>query len=91
MRELIIAATGYNQHIYNFFVIYLTNLFTVFAQMTIPKATYESMRDKERNATQMLKAEQAKVKRLELQYQDLEFQNSMHLERLSVVKAEKLR
>ena len=91
MRELIIAATGYNQHIYNFFVVYLTNLFTVFAQMTIPKATYESMRDKERNATQMLKAEQAKVKRLELQYQDLEFQNSMHLERLSVVKAEKLR
>jgi hypothetical protein len=59
--------------------------------MTIPKATYESMRDKERNATQLLKAEQAKVKRLELQYQDLEFQNSMHLERLSVVKAEKLR
>lgn len=59
--------------------------------MTIPKATYEGMRDKERSATSMLKAEQAKVKRLELQYQDLEFQNSMHVERLSVVKAEKQR
>jgi hypothetical protein len=78
------------QHTHLFFL-HLTNSFTVFSQMTIPKATYESMRDKERNATQMLKAEQAKVKRLELQYQDLEFQNSMHLERLSVVKAEKLR
>ena len=61
------------------------------SQMTIPKATYEGMRDKERNATSMLKAEQAKVKRLELQYQDLEYQNSMHIERLSVVKAEKMR
>ena len=63
----------------------------LFEQMTISKATYEGMRDKERNNTSMLKAEQAKVKRLEQQYQDLEFQNSMHLERLSVVKAEKMR
>ena len=65
--------------------------FDVSCQITIPRATYDGIRDGERSASHNLKAEQAKVKRLEILLQEMEAQSKIHSDRLKSVTAEKMR
>lgn len=61
------------------------------SQITIPRKTYDGIRDGERTALQQLKAEQEKLKRLEFTITDLEQQCSSFTEKIRSTTEERNR